>query len=123
MNRMNPCVLHEGNGRTKISFTAQPVGSDLLVRFFNEKEHIGAVALSDYHPGEKRASTSVISRFGHKDDTIAYTAAYRICRHFRQSVCAIAGIHLDNITEEEIEQIKTNCNRLIDRYIEVAGCQ
>ncbi|MBN2319266.1 MAG: hypothetical protein JXR49_09325 [Acidobacteria bacterium] len=118
MTDMKPVVLHEGVGRTKVSLSAQSMGNDLIVRLFNSQGHIGAVALSEYHPGEKRASTSVLTRFGHRDDSIAYMAAYRICRHLKKPVCAIAGIHLDDITKEEIEQIVKNCRILVERYLD-----
>jgi len=117
MTDMKPVVLHEGAGRTRVSLSAQSMGTDLLVRLFNRQGHIGAVALAEYHPGEKRASTSVITRFGHRDDPVACMAAYRICRRFKKPVCALAGIHVDGITQEEIEQIVKNCNTLIDRFI------
>jgi hypothetical protein len=109
--------IYEGAGRTRVSLSAQLIGDDLLVRLTNRQAHIGAVALSEYNHGEKRASTSVLTRFGHRDDTIATIAAYEICRHFKRPVCAIAGIHVDNITKEEIEQIVNNCSTLIDRYV------
>jgi hypothetical protein len=67
---------------------------------------------------EKRASTSVLSRYGHRDDSVACMVAYKICRRLKKPVCAIAGIHLDEITKEEIEQIVKNCNALVDRYLE-----
>jgi len=109
--------MHEGTGRTEVSLVVQTIGDDLFVRLFNGQEHIGAVALSEYHPEENRASTSVITRFGHKDDSVAHMAAHKICRHLKKPVCAIAGIHLDNITKEEIEQIVKNCSTLIERYV------
>jgi hypothetical protein len=120
---MKPFVLHEGTGRTRVTLSFQPAGPDLIVRLFNKQEHIGAVALSEYHPDEKRASTSVITRYGHKDDSIAYSAAYSLCKHLNRPVCAIAGIHLDRITAEEIEQIQTNCNTLIERCIATVDCR
>jgi hypothetical protein len=114
---MKPLVLHEGVGRAEVSLSSESVGDDLIVRLFNKEAHIGAVALAEYHSGEKRASTSVLTRFGHRDDSVAYTAAYKICRHLKKPVCAIAGIHLDDITKEEIETIVENCNILIERYL------
>ena len=116
-----PAVFHEGEGRTKVSLSAQAIGNDLLVRLFNEEKHIGAVALSEYHRSEQRASTSVLTRYGHKDDTVAQMAAHKICRHLKIPVCAIAGIHVNDITKEEIEQIIKNCSTLIDRYLESVG--
>jgi len=114
-------LMHEGRGRTKIILSAQKIGEDLLVRLFNEQEHVGAVAVAEYNPKEKRASTSVLTCFGHKEDRIAYAAAYKICRRLQKTVCAVAGIHLDIITEEEIEQITANCDILIDHYVKSVG--
>ena len=115
-------AMHEGSGRTKVFLSVREIGEDLLVRLFNEQEHVGAVALSEYHPGARRASTSVLTRFGHKDDVIAYTAAYKMCRRLQKTVCAVAGIHLDAVTEEEISRLKANCDRLVERYLDaVAG--
>ena len=121
MTETKPFLMHEGIGRTKVSLSTQSIGNDLIVRLFNSQEHIGAVALSEYHFGEQRASTSVLTRFGHRDDSIAYMAAYQICRHLKKPVCAVAGIHVDDITEEEIEEIVSNCGILIDRFIETTG--
>ena len=121
MIEMKPNVLHEGAGRTKVSLSTQPMGDDLVVCLFNRRSHVGAVALSEYHTGEKRASTSVLTRFGHRDDSIAALAAYKICRHLKKPVCAIAGIHVNRISKEEIEQIVINCERLIERYLEAVG--
>ena len=118
MNNMKTAVLHEGTGRTRVSLSIQSIGKDLIVRLFNKGAHIGAVALSEYHPGEERASTSVLTRYGHRDDTVASMAAYKICRRLKKPVCAIAGIHLDDITKKEIEKIVENCKILVDRFLE-----
>jgi hypothetical protein len=111
---MNTISLSEGTGRTKISLSAQLMGKDLIVCIFNEQGHLGAVAVSEYSEEEKRASTSVITRRGHKDDSVAYRAAYELCKHLKEPVCVIAGIHVDHITSEEITQITRNCDRLVD---------
>jgi gallate decarboxylase subunit D len=114
---MKPIKINEGKGRTKVTLSTQWIGNDLIVCVFNQYGHIGAVAVSDYHPQQKRASTSVITRFGHKDDSIAYMVAYRICSYLKKPVCAITGIHLDDITQSEIAQIAQNCDRLVDRFV------
>jgi hypothetical protein len=113
---MKSVVLREGAGRTRVTLCAQSIGSDLVVCLFNERGHLGAVAVADYCHAENRASTSVITRLGHKDDAVAYNAAYKLCKRFKEPVCAIAGIHLDNITDEEIAQIMRNCDKLVDKF-------
>jgi hypothetical protein len=112
---MNPVLSSEGSGRTKVSLSIQRIGKDIIVCIFNENGHLGAVAVADYCHAEDRVSTSVITRLGHKDDTVACNAAYKLCRRLKAPVCAIAGIHLDDITKEEIIQITQNCDRLVER--------
>ncbi len=114
---MKPILLSEGTGRAKVTLLAQSIGNDLLICLFNGQGHLGAVAVSDYSDQEKRASTSVITRLGHKDDSVACNAAYRLCKRLKRPVCAIAGIHVDEITKDEIRQIVRNCDRLVDRLI------
>ena len=112
---MNGTLLNEGTGRTKVSLSAQWIGTDLILCIFNEGGHLGAVAVADFSSEENRASTSVLTRLGHKDDAVARNAAYRLCKRLKKPVCAIAGIHLDNITAEEIAVIMENCDRLVDK--------
>ena len=111
---MKQILLIEGNGRTEVHLSAQWIGDDLIICLFNEKGHLGAVAVADFYSSENRASTSVITRLGHKDDAVAHQAAHDLCKRLKKPVCAIAGIHLDNITNEEIKQIVRNCDKLVD---------
>jgi hypothetical protein len=97
--------ITKGEGRTSISLLAESLGADPVVHIYNENAHIGAVALGEYDHKENRTSTSVITRLGHKDDVIAQKAAYLISKHTKRPSCVIAGVHLDNITEEEIEKL------------------
>jgi hypothetical protein len=114
---MKPISLSEGAERTRVSLTTKPIGSDLVIYLFNEQGHIGAVALADYSHKDNRASTSIITRLGHKDDSVACSAAYQLCKRLKQPVCVIAGIHLDDITVEEIAEITGNCEKLVDGLI------
>jgi gallate decarboxylase subunit D len=115
---MKPLKFSQGTGRTKVQLSTQLIGSDLIVCIFNKQGHIGAVAVADYDFKEKRASTSVITRLGHKDDQVAYNAAYKLCSRLRKPVCTIAGIHIDRISKEEIAQILRNCDALLEKCLE-----
>jgi hypothetical protein len=112
-NETMPALFHEGEGRTRISMSVNRIGEDLIVCLFNEAGHIGAAAVADYSEKENRASVSVITRPGHMEDSLASDAARRLCKAVRRPVCVIAGIHLDNITKEEIAEILKNSERLI----------
>jgi hypothetical protein len=92
----------------------QLLGKDLILCIYNAEAHIGAVAIADYEHNEARASTSLITRLGHKDDVVAYATAHKVCKNTKKPVCVVAGIHVDNITEMEIKQIVRNTNNLVD---------
>jgi hypothetical protein len=109
--------LNEGEGRTRVTVSARFTGEDLVVLFYNEKAHIGAVAVADYDHKESRASVSIITRLGHKEDIVAYNAAHQLCKQTRKAVCVVAGIHLDNITETEKREIVENSNKLVTRLM------
>ena len=106
-----------GEGRTKLTLLAKSLGDDFIVFIYNERAHIGAVALGEYDNKGKRASTSIITRLGHKDDVIAQRAAYLISRKTKRPSCVIAGVHLDHITEEEIREFLANAESLVENFL------
>ena len=77
----------------------------------------------EYDHEQNRTSTSVITRLGHKDDALAQRAAYLITKHTKKPSCVIAGVHLDDITAEEIEkllEVADSClNDFLKHYEEV----
>ena len=112
-DEMTPALFHEGDGRTRVSMSVNRIGEDLIVCLFNDAGHIGAAAVADYSEKENQVSVSVITRPGHREDALASDAARKICKAVRRPVCVIAGIHLDNITKDEIAEIMANCGKLI----------
>ena len=112
---MKSISLNAGKGRTKVSLSARWIGKDLIIYLFNGQGHLGAVAMADFCREEKRASSSVITRLGHRDDAIAVGAAQQLCRKLKRPVCTIAGIHLDAISQDEIAEIVRNCGLLVER--------
>jgi len=113
--------LSRGKGRTRIELSAQYLGNDLIVYIYNENAHLGAVAVGEYNHEEGRASSSVITRSGHRDDEIAKRQAHLIARHTKKPVCVIAGIHLDNITRPEIEEILGQADGLVTELLNELG--
>jgi len=109
--------LTTGEGRTKVNLVAYHMGNDLVVCIYNKNAHIGAIALGEYDHKEDRASCSVITRLGHKDDLVAQKAAYLMSRFLKRPVCVIAGIHLDKITTQEIDEILESTGDLVDEFI------
>jgi hypothetical protein len=114
---MTSYTLTEGKGRTRVSLRAEAMGDGQIVIIDNENAHIGAIALGEYDFEYERASVSVITRLGHKDDSIAQRAAYLISKHLKKPVCVIAGVHVDNITEAEISKILENSSSAVEKFI------
>jgi len=106
-----------GEGRTAVSLRADALGDNLVVLIYNENAHIGAVAVGEWDEKEQRASVSVHTRLGHKDDAIAQKAAYTISKSIKKPVCVIAGVHVENITPQEIEVILANVGVLVEEFI------
>jgi hypothetical protein len=109
--------LTTGKGRTEVILSAHHIGDELVVFIYNENAHIGAVAIGEYDYKEERTSTSVITRLGHKDDAVAQQAAYLISKAMKKPVCVVAGIHLDNITNKEIDKLLENASGVVNRLI------
>jgi hypothetical protein len=107
----------KGKDRTKVFINAQKMGDDMVVLIYNKNAHLGAMALGEYDPKSNRTSVSIITRLGHKDDTIAQKAAYQISKATHRPACVIAGIHLENITESEIKETLENADGLVKEFI------
>ena len=110
-------ALTRGEGKFQVTLVATTIGIDLLVRIFNENAHIGAVAIGEYDFKNKRASVSVITRLGHKDDAIAQRAAYLISKSAKKTVCVVAGVHLDNIAQPEIVKLMENALGTVEDFL------
>ena len=115
---MSTFEISVGTGRTRVTLEAHYMGDDIVVTFFNKNAHVGAVAIGEYSSSENRTSVSVITRFGHKEYGIVQEAAHTITKHSHRSSCVIAGIHLDNITDSEIQEITKNCSTLLTHFIQ-----
>ncbi len=115
--------LSKGKGRARVNVTVNSMGSDLVVRIYNQDAHIGAVAIGDYDYKHESASVSVVTRLGHKDDALAEEAAYLLSKSLRKPVCVIAGVHVDDITGTEIDKILANTKLAINEIINVCSQQ
>jgi len=104
-------------GRVTLTLEETHVGEDLSLLLTGGKEHIGAVSLAYFDAGTGKTTGSVLSAPGHKEEEIALFGAKAICKKTKKTVLFAAGIHLDNITFEEIQEIEKACYELIQNYI------
>lgn len=93
------------------------MGEDIIVCIYNENAHLGAIGVGEYDLEEGRASVSVITRRGHKDDAIAQHTAYLVSKHCKKPCCVIAGVHIDGITQSEIKRIIKNAHATTDNLL------
>jgi len=96
------------------------VGEDICVIISGgDKPHIGCVTLSvpTISLSGKEAyssTTSVLNLVGHKDDELARYASSLISSRLNKTVVVTCGVHVDNITAQEIDIVIGIVHELID---------
>jgi len=105
------------DGRIDVTLTARRVGEDWLVEITGGQAHIGAGALATFDRVHARASASVVSAPGHREEQVALDAARTISRHTRGTNVVVAGLHYPEITVDEIEIARRLCHDLVKRFL------
>lgn len=115
-------IVEKKAGRHTIYLDAKEIGNDLLIAIYGgDEHHIGGVAAA--YPAESHyrdattVSVSTLTLPGHKDYVVANTAAEKICRALEVPTIVTVGIHYDNATRKEIEEIISVVNLLVDKII------
>lgn len=118
--------MHDLNmevGRVKVNMKALEIGDDLCVIISGgDSPHIGSVTLSVPRPSLSdpkinSATTSVLNLIGHKDDEAARYVSHTLSARLNKNVVTTCGIHIDNITPEEIKTTIDILNKLTDTLI------
>ncbi len=104
----------------RLSANVQLIGKDLMVAVWGgEKPHIGAVAVAQPRPSlspsndQASATTSVICLLGHKEDTIAKSAAETLAAAMNRPVVVSAGMHWAQIDAAGIQKVEENADQLV----------
>lgn len=98
-----------GRGKYKVWLLKHHIGDDLV--FFlggGERSHIGGVVIAE--PNKK---VQAIRLSGHYDDLVLTPIAEAACKKYQTKVVAVGGVHVDNATQEEIDQLVENCKKLV----------
>jgi len=104
-------------GRT-ILMRCLSIGKDYLVIISGGSEHIGAAALGQcYDIGAGKANSSVITAFGHREDGPARETAQYLSKALKSNTAVIAGIHFDNLSAGEIDEILAAVQELSARLV------
>ena len=107
-------------GRIKINMIYTLIGDDLFVIISGgDCPHIGCVTLSVPRPSLSdgniiSSTTSVLNLVGHKDDEAARNISHILSSNLNKNVVLTCGIHVDNITKEEIKTVIELLNELLE---------
>lgn len=105
-----------GTGRTAVRLQLVPVGGDLLLMLTGGRAHVGAVAVAV--PGDGVPWVDLIEIGTHREGPLAREGANLICGHSNRTVTVTAGIHIDNATDDEIQEITANATLAFENMVE-----
>lgn len=109
-----------------LQVSVKKIGQDLLVSVEGgQKPHIGCVIQSVPRPsltgdGSYSATSSVLNLTGHKDEYLCRKLSEQICAACQTTVVCTGGVHIDQITKEEICEIMRiieDMGNVVIRYI------
>ncbi|UMZ73782.1 hypothetical protein [Natranaerofaba carboxydovora] len=111
----------------QLTYTSEGVIIQILG---GEKPHIGTVIISiprktkNENSIKTSCTTSVFNMTGHKDDIVAKPISEMFAKELNQVVTVIAGIHVPNADQKDIEKLSNNCYEvaydLLDRTLKLS---
>lgn len=104
-------------GKIEIILDARKVGQDYLLTLTGGEEHVGAVAVGLFDEKNQRASSSVVTTPGHREEYLALQGARQVSRATKKASVFVAGIHQNNISPEEIKNIVLAAGEMIESFI------
>ena len=110
--------IKQNVGRAELVLDQKQVGNDHILTLTGGEGHVGAVAVGLFDEKSARASASVITLPGHRDEGIALDGARRVSAVTKAATVFIVGIHLDNITKGEIDKIIVASKQMTDKFID-----
>ncbi len=118
--------LGSGEGRCRVLVDAKFIGPDIVVMLWGgDCPHIGSVAVSVPYQraGEdnNRATTSVYNFIGHMDDELSKMLSEKITTVFNIKAVVTAGVHLNNISSEDIAEIRNNTEKVCSMLLSWLG--
>jgi|LGOV01.1.fsa_nt_gb riboflavin synthase len=115
-------IIERNAGKHSIILNAVTIGRDLLVTIYGgDEHHIGGVAVAHSARSHYRNATTVsVNTFtfpGHKDYIVANSAAEKICNSMGVPVVVTVGIHINNATREEIDEVVRTVDVMVEDLI------
>ncbi|WP_323736022.1 hypothetical protein PXD04_09065 [Methanosphaera sp. ISO3-F5] len=98
-----------GSGNTLVDYTIERVGDDLHISITGGDIHIGGIGLVS------NESYNILSVQNHREYELIQPLAKRLTKYEDITILISAGIHVDDITLDEIKEIVENNNIAIDK--------
>lgn len=83
--------------------------------------HVGSVVMSTARPSLTGSgvgvTSSVLNGIGHKDEYVARKFAEAAAEKFVCTAVCSCGIHIDDITQNQLQEVSTVCDRLLQQVL------
>jgi hypothetical protein len=104
-------------GKIEIVLEAKKIGEDYLLTLTGGEEHVGSVAVGLFEEKSQRASSSVITMPGHREEYLALQGARQVSKATKKTSLFVVGIHKDNLSPEEIRDIVSVAGEMVESFI------
>ncbi len=105
--------LEQTKHRVRLRLRVLWSGSDLCVILDGgDRAHTGAVSLAAH-----AHATQTLCLRGHREDELSARVAESIHAQLQCTVTCLCGIHIDNISKDEIALVFTLTDELVDTFI------
>lgn len=104
--------------KIEITLEAKEIGEDYLLTLTGGEEHIGAAAVGLFDKESNRASSSVITMPGHREEQLALQGARQVSKATKTTTVFVAGIHQNNIKLEEISEIVSVAEEMVKAFVD-----
>ena len=108
-----PMLVTVGSGRTAVHLNLVEQGRDLVVLITGGGAHVGAIAACDGRIASTATSAGggVLQMPGHREGPLAAEAAETLAAVAGRTCAAVVGIHQDEATPVEIQDIVAHVRR------------
>jgi hypothetical protein len=115
-------IVKKKAGQHTIYLESKEIGNDLLIAIYGgDEHHIGGVAAAyptqSHYRDAMTVSVSTLTYPGHKDYVVANSAAEKICKALDVPTVVTVGIHYDNASTGEIQEIISVVNDLVEEIV------
>ncbi len=106
-------MISVGEGRYRVRLKSYEIGNDrLIIITGGEEEHIGSATLI-----EEKGDLQTMIKKGHKDHIVSEKMANIIYDTIEKDLLVICGIHIDDASAEEIDNLIRNAKECVEQFL------